>query len=85
MRSKTSLPACAWAGTAAATIATREAYGNALVRIGAADLRIVALDGDVKNSTYAERFRDAYPGRFFEAWIAEQNMVSWPPASPRKD
>jgi len=61
---------------AAATIATREAYGNALVRIGAADLRIVALDGDVKNSTYAERFRDAYPGRFFEAWIAEQNMVS---------
>jgi len=61
---------------AAATIATREAYGNALVRVGAADLRIVALDGDVKNSTYAERFRKAYPERFFEAWIAEQNMVS---------
>ena len=61
---------------AASTIATREAYGNALVRVGAGDVRIVALDGDVKNSTYAERFRDAYPGRFFDAWIAEQNMVS---------
>jgi transketolase len=56
--------------------ATREAYGDALVRLGAADPRVVVLDGDVKNSTYAERFRDAYPERFFEAYIAEQNMVS---------
>jgi transketolase len=55
--------------------ATREAYGDALVRLGGADPRVVALDGDVKNSTYAERFRDAYPGRFVEAYIAEQNMV----------
>jgi transketolase len=56
-------------------VATREAYGNALVRLGGADPRVVALDGDVKNSTYAERFRDAYAARFVEAYIAEQNMV----------
>jgi transketolase len=55
--------------------ATREAYGEALVRLGGADPRVVALDGDVKNSTYAERFREAYPDRFVEAYIAEQNMV----------
>jgi transketolase len=56
-------------------VATREAYGDALVRLGAADPRALVLDGDVKNSTYAERFRDAYPDRFIEAYIAEQNMV----------
>ena len=38
--------------------------------------RIVALDGDVKNSTYAEDFAKAYPERYFEGRIAEQNMVS---------
>jgi transketolase len=58
-----------------AEVATREAYGDALVRLGAADPRVLALDGDVKNSTYSERFRDAYPDRFVEAYIAEQNMV----------
>jgi transketolase len=57
-------------------IATREAYGDALVRLGTADPRVVALDGDVKNSTYAERFLAAHPDRFVEAYIAEQNMVS---------
>lgn len=56
-------------------VATREAYGDALVRLGASDGRVVALDGDVKNSTYAERFRTAYPERFVDAYIAEQNMV----------
>ena len=56
-------------------VATREAYGDALARIGV-DPRVVALDGDVKNSTYAERFRDAHPERFVEAYIAEQTMVS---------
>jgi transketolase len=56
--------------------ATREAYGDALVRVGAADPRMIVLDGDVKNSTYAERFLAAYPERFVEAYIAEQNMVS---------
>jgi transketolase len=56
-------------------IATREAYGTALVKIGAVDPRIVALDGDTKNSTYSEKFLKAYPDRFFEGFIAEQNMV----------
>ncbi|HXH82083.1 MAG TPA: transketolase C-terminal domain-containing protein, partial [Candidatus Tectomicrobia bacterium] len=59
-----------------ADISTREAYGDALARLGAVDARVVALDGDVKNSTFAERFRDAHPERYVEAYIAEQNMVS---------
>jgi transketolase len=58
-----------------AQVATREAYGDALVRLGAENPRVVALDGDVKNSTYAERFKAAYPERFVEGYIAEQNMV----------
>ena len=56
-------------------IATREAYGTALLKIGAVDPRVVALDGDTKNSTYSEKFLKAYPDRFFEGFIAEQNMV----------
>lgn len=56
-------------------VATREAYGNALVRLGADDPRIVALDGDTKNSTFAEKFAKRFPDRFFECYIAEQNMV----------
>jgi transketolase len=57
------------------SVATREAYGNALVRMGEADSRIVAMDGDTKNSTYAEKFFKKFPGRFTECFIAEQNMV----------
>ncbi|MCI0745942.1 MAG: transketolase [Verrucomicrobia subdivision 3 bacterium] len=56
-------------------IATREAFGNALARIGAVDRRIVALDGDTKNSTYSEKFLKKFPERFIECYIAEQNMV----------
>ena len=56
-------------------VATREAYGNALVRIGEVDPRIVAMDGDTKNSTYSERFYKKFPNRFTECFIAEQNMV----------
>ncbi len=56
-------------------VATREAYGNALVRIGAVDLRVIALDGDTKNSTYSEKFLKRFPNRFIECFIAEQNMV----------
>ena len=56
-------------------IATREAYGNALVRLGANDKRIVVLDAEVKNSTYAEKFKNKYPERFVECLIAEQNMI----------
>lgn len=56
-------------------IATRTAYGEALVKLGAADPRVVVLDGDTKNSTYSEKFLKAFPKRFFECFIAEQNMV----------
>jgi transketolase len=57
------------------SVATREAYGNALTRIGEADQRIVAMDGDTKNSTYSEKFMKKFPARFTECFIAEQNMV----------
>jgi transketolase len=56
-------------------VATREAYGNALVRIGEVDQRVVAMDGDTKNSTYSEKFYKRFPDRFTEAFIAEQNLV----------
>jgi transketolase len=56
-------------------VATRKAYGQALVELGKIDERIVSLDAEVKNSTYAEMFKDKYPERFFEMFIAEQNMV----------
>lgn len=56
-------------------VATRKAYGNALARILPQFPNIVSLDGEVSNSTYAEIFKEAYPDRFFEMYIAEQNMV----------
>lgn len=55
--------------------ATRKAYGLALARIYPAYPDIVVLDGEVSNSTYTEIFKKAYPERFFEMYIAEQNMV----------
>jgi len=58
------------------SVATRVAFGDALAALGAADLRIVALDGEVANSTYLDRFARAHPERFFEMYIAEQQMVS---------
>jgi len=57
-------------------VATRKAYGQALQAIGDACSQVVSLDGDVKNSTYAEIFGDAHPDRFVQCFIAEQNMVS---------
>jgi len=57
-------------------IATRKAYGDALVALGARDDRIVVLDGEVSNSTFAEEFTYAYPERYFEMFIAEQVMVA---------
>jgi len=57
-------------------IATREAYGAALVRVGEADPRVVAMDGDTKNSTYSEKFYKKFPNRFTECFIAEQNLVA---------
>lgn len=56
-------------------IATREAYGQALVKLGAKYPEMVVLDGDTKNSTYAEKFKEKYPERYFEGFIAEQNML----------
>jgi transketolase len=56
-------------------VAPREAWGEALVRLGTIDARIVVLDAEVKNSTFAEKFKDKFPGRFVECFIAEQNMV----------
>ncbi len=56
-------------------VATRKAYGNALARIFPAYPDIVVLDAEVSNSTYSEIFQEAYPERFFEMYIAEQNMV----------
>jgi len=57
-------------------VATREAYGTALKKLGAASPHVVALDGDVQNSTFTEVFSKAYPDRFFQSFIAEQNLVS---------
>jgi transketolase len=57
-------------------VATREAYGFALKRLGAVNPQIVAISGDVKNSTFSELFGDAYPDHFYQGYIAEQNMVS---------
>lgn len=57
------------------SVATREAYGSALARLGGVDQRVVALDGDTKNSTFAEKFFKQFPARFTECFIAEQNMV----------
>lgn len=56
-------------------IATRKAYGNALVRIFPKFPNIVVLDGETSNSTYSEIFAKAYPKNYFEMFIAEQNMV----------
>ena len=57
-------------------VATRKAYGDALVALGARNDKVVALDGEVSNSTYAVEFAHAFPGRYFEMFIAEQQMIA---------
>jgi transketolase len=57
-------------------VATRKAYGDALVALGARDEHVVALDGEVSNSTFAVEFARAYPDRYFEMFIAEQQLVA---------
>ncbi len=57
-------------------VATRKAYGDALVALGAREPKVVALDGEVKNSTFAQEFADAYPDRYFEMFIAEQQLLA---------
>ncbi|HEX5157046.1 MAG TPA: transketolase [Ktedonobacterales bacterium] len=57
-------------------VATRSAYGDALKALGAARADVVGLDGEVSNSTYSETFAKAFPDRFFEQYIAEQQMTA---------
>nr|WP_279615209.1 transketolase [Desulfonatronum thioautotrophicum] len=57
-------------------VASREAYGRALSRLGAVHPEMVVLDAEVSNSTKAELFKKEFPERFFEMFVAEQNMVS---------
>ncbi|WIG57978.1 MAG: Transketolase [Ktedonobacterales bacterium] len=61
---------------ASASVATRQAYGDALKALGAARPDVVAVDGEVSNSTFAEIFAKAFPDRYFEQYIAEQQLVS---------
>ena len=56
-------------------IATREAYGKALVELGAANDKIVVLDADLAGATMTKYFKAAYPDRFFDCGIAECNMM----------
>jgi transketolase len=57
-------------------VATREAYGQALVALGSRRGDVVAMDGEVSNSTFSELFREAHGDRYFEMFIAEQQMVA---------
>ncbi|QLE56743.1 transketolase [Nostoc sp. TCL26-01] len=57
-------------------VATRRAYGDALIALGTAQPDVVVLDAEVSNSTYTEDFAEAYPERYFEMYIAEQQMVA---------
>jgi transketolase len=57
------------------SVATREAYGTALVALGRVDPRVVALDADVKNSTFSDRFEKSFGDRFYQTYIAEQAMI----------
>jgi transketolase len=57
-------------------VATRKAYGDALAALGANDPTVVALDGEVSNSTHADQFAKAFPDRFFEMYIAEQQLIA---------
>jgi len=57
------------------SVATRLAYGTALAKIAANNNRVIALDGDTKNSTFADKLKNVYPDRYIECFIAEQNLV----------
>src|SRR5262249_16769374 len=57
-------------------LATRQAYGDALKALGAARQDVVVIDAEVGNSTFTEIFEEAFPDRFFQTYIAEQQMVA---------
>jgi transketolase len=59
-----------------ASVATRKAYGEALAALGSARPNVLALDGEVSNSTFSEIFRGAHPDRYVECYIAEQQMIA---------
>jgi transketolase len=67
-------PAASW--KVGEEVATRLGFGEALAALAASDGRIVALDGEVGNSTYTELFADAHPERYFEMYIAEQQLIA---------
>jgi transketolase len=67
------IPMCAY--KRGEMVATRKAYGTALALLGDVCDAVVSLDAEVKNSTYAEIFEDVHPERFFQCFVAEQNMV----------
>ncbi|MBX6772802.1 MAG: transketolase [Chloroflexi bacterium] len=76
-------PPAGWTGRPAlptyalgASVATRRAYGDALRAIGAVRPDLIVLDAEVSNSTYSEEFKKEFPERFFEMYIAEQQMVA---------
>lgn len=56
-------------------VATRLAYGTALAKLAANNSRVIALDGDTKNSTYSDKIKNQFPERYIECFIAEQNLV----------
>ncbi|HVH63408.1 MAG TPA: transketolase [Candidatus Dormibacteraeota bacterium] len=56
-------------------VATRKAFGDALLALAVMP-EVVAMDGEVSNSTHSDEFAEKYPDRFFEVWIAEQQLVS---------
>jgi transketolase len=68
------VPAAAW--KRGEQVATRRGFGEALAALGAADGRVVALDGEVGNSTYTQLFAEAHPERYFQTYIAEQQLVA---------
>ena len=56
-------------------VAVRQGYAKALVKLGLTCDRVLALDGDMKNSTFSQEYGKAFPGRHIECFVAEQNMV----------
>ena len=56
-------------------MATRQAYGNAIVKLAKSNDRVVALDGDMKNSTFSQNLRKVFPERHVECFICEQNLA----------
>ena len=58
------------------SLATREAYGNAITNLAKNNKKVIAVDAEVSNSTFAEKAKFAVPKQFIESFIAEQNMIS---------